>query len=53
LDTQNIRWQQCFANYDKALFQLREAVELNRQRPLTRLEMQGVIQPFLGTPKKS
>lgn len=42
----DIRWQQRFANYRKALRQLESAVELSRQRELTRLEKQGVIQAF-------
>ena len=43
---QDIRWQQRFNSYKKALRQLGEAVELRRQRPLTDLEKQGVIQAF-------
>jgi len=43
---QDIRWQQRFSSYKKALCQLGEAVELRRQRPLTDLEKQGVIQAF-------
>lgn len=42
----DIRWQQRFANYRKALARLTEAVELRRQRPLTDLERQGLIQAF-------
>jgi nucleotidyltransferase substrate binding protein (TIGR01987 family) len=45
-DTQDIRWQQRFSNYRKALRQLGNAVELHRQRPLTDLEKQGLIQAF-------
>lgn len=41
-----IRWQQRFTNYLKALERLTEAVELSRQRPLTPLEKQGLIQAF-------
>lgn len=44
--TQDIRWQQRFSNFRKALVQLTEAVELSRQRPLSRLEQQGLIQGF-------
>lgn len=44
--THDIRWQQRFSNYRKALVQLTEAVELSRQRPLSRLEQQGLIQGF-------
>lgn len=42
----DIRWQQRFANYKKALMQLQEAVELSNERPLSKLEKQGVIQAF-------
>jgi nucleotidyltransferase substrate binding protein (TIGR01987 family) len=42
----DIRWQQRFANYRKALARLTEAVELRRQRPFTDLERQGLIQAF-------
>lgn len=42
----DIRWQQRFANYKKALVELKEAVELSKQRPLSKLEKQGVIQAF-------
>ncbi|MDO9106377.1 MAG: nucleotidyltransferase substrate binding protein [Methylovulum sp.] len=44
--TPDVRWQQRFANYKKALAQLKNAVELSRQRPLSLLEKQGVIQAF-------
>lgn len=46
MNNQDIRWQQRFANYKKALLQLQEAVELSEQRLLSRLEKQGVIQAF-------
>lgn len=46
MNNRDIRWQQRFANYNKALVQLKEAVELNAQRPLSKLEKQGVIQAF-------
>lgn len=42
----DIRWQQRFANYQKALLQLRSAVDLSNQRALSQLEKQGVIQAF-------
>ena len=42
----DIRWKQRFQNYTLALQTLTEAVELSRQRPLTRLERQGLIQGF-------
>lgn len=43
---QDVRWQQRFANYRKALRQLRHAVSLSRQRELSELEQQGLIQAF-------
>lgn len=43
---QDIRWKQRFDNYTRALHQLRLAVELSQQRPLSDLEKQGVIQAF-------
>ncbi len=46
MKNQDIRWQQRFRNFKKALVQLHEALELARQRPLSRLEKQGVIQAF-------
>jgi len=42
----DIRWQQRFANYKKALRQLQSAVELSEHRELSQLEKQGVIQAF-------
>jgi len=42
----DIRWQQRFANYKKALLQLQDAVGLSEQRALSNLEKQGVIQAF-------
>lgn len=46
MENLDIRWQQRYANYKKALTQLGDAVELSRQRALSRLEKQGVIQAF-------
>jgi len=46
MNHQDIRWQQRFANYKKALLQLQSAVELSEQRALSNLEKQGVIQAF-------
>jgi len=43
---QDIRWQQRFENFSRALQQLTQAVALSRQRPLSDLEKQGVIQGF-------
>ena len=42
----DIRWRQRFDNFKKAFRQLREAVELAKQRELTQLEEQGLIQAF-------
>jgi len=46
MNNQDIRWQQRFANYKRALIQLKNAVELSKQRPLSLLENQGVIHAF-------
>jgi len=42
----NVRWRQRFSNFKKALIQLEDAVVLGKQRELTKLEKQGVIQTF-------
>jgi nucleotidyltransferase substrate binding protein (TIGR01987 family) len=42
----DIRWQQRLDQYNRALSQLQEAVELMHVRELSRLEKQGVIQAF-------
>ncbi|SEF46462.1 Nucleotidyltransferase substrate binding protein like [Algoriphagus boritolerans DSM 17298 = JCM 18970] len=41
-----IRWQQRLTNYSKALRQLERAVALSRERELSDLEEQGLIQAF-------
>jgi nucleotidyltransferase substrate binding protein (TIGR01987 family) len=46
MNNQDIRWIQRFQNYQKALAQLQQAVELSQQRPLSNLERQGLIQAF-------
>ena len=46
MNDQDIRWKPRFANYKKAVSQLREAVDLSRQCALSNLEQQGVIQAF-------
>ena len=46
MSDQDIRWQQRFSNYKKALKQLIDAVELAGERELTKLERQGLIQAF-------
>jgi len=43
---QDIRWIQRFTHFVKALSQLEEAVQLAQQRPLSKLEEQGLIQAF-------
>lgn len=43
---QDIRWQQRFVNYKKALLSLNSAVSLMQQRSLSELEQQGLIQSF-------
>ena len=45
-NNKEIRWIQRFDNYQCALHALEEAVEISRQRPLTRLEQRGLIQSF-------
>jgi nucleotidyltransferase substrate binding protein (TIGR01987 family) len=44
--THDIRWQQRFDNFQRALAQLTLAIELKAQRPLSDLEQQGLIQGF-------
>ncbi len=46
MNAQDIRWVQRLNHFDKALSLLAEAVELAQQRPLSRLEEQGLIQGF-------
>ncbi|MFZ5876515.1 MAG: nucleotidyltransferase substrate binding protein [Nitrospirota bacterium] len=46
MSTQDIRWIQRFHHFLTALSQLQDAVELARQRPLSKLEEQGLIQAF-------
>lgn len=42
-EQQNIRWQQRFSNYQKALQQLKEVVELDRPN---KFEEQGLVKAF-------
>ena len=42
----DIRWQQRFQNFTRALAQLEEAVLLTKSRTLSKLEQQGLIQAF-------
>ena len=46
---EDIRWKQRFSNYAKVFQSLTEAVELSRQRELSALEQQGLIQTFKFT----
>lgn len=42
----DIRWEQRFENFSKALKQLESAVRLSKERDLSDLEEQGLIQAF-------
>lgn len=44
--SEDIRWQQRFENFGRALSRLSDAVTLAKSRPLSDLEKQGVIQAF-------
>ncbi|MHB1201177.1 MAG: nucleotidyltransferase substrate binding protein [Polaromonas sp.] len=44
--TDDIRWQQRLASFQRALAQLEAAVTLRQSRPLSELEQQGLIQAF-------
>jgi nucleotidyltransferase substrate binding protein (TIGR01987 family) len=44
--TEDMRWKQRFSNFRRALQTLADAVELAGQRPLSKLEQQGLIQGF-------
>lgn len=44
--SQDIRWKQRYGHYNQALAQLQAAVELSRERALSNLEKQGLIQAF-------
>ena len=46
MSSPDIRWIQRFQNYSKALQTLRQAVQLSKERPLSDLEQQGLIQGF-------
>lgn len=46
MDNQDIRWIQRLTHYRRALAKLMDAVHLARQRPLSELEQQGLIQAF-------
>ncbi len=42
----DIRWKQRFENYSKAFLEFKEGIDLAHERPLSKLEKQGVIQGF-------
>ena len=46
MSRQDMHWIQRAKHFDKAFSLLEEAVELARQRPLSKLEAQGLIQGF-------
>lgn len=46
MDNQDIRWIQRFHNYERALSQFNAAIALFKERPLSNLERQGMIQAF-------
>jgi len=46
MKNKDIRWIQRFNNYSKALAKLKSAVELAKERELSELEKQGLIQAF-------
>lgn len=43
---QDIRWQQRFSNFERALKQIKNAAHLANERTLSELEQQGLIQAF-------
>ena len=45
-DNIDIGWKQRLANYQRAFEQIKEAVILGQQRPLSNLEKQGLIKAF-------
>ena len=46
MSDQDIRWVQRFSNFSKAMAQLDRAVALSKERELTELEQQGLVQAF-------
>ncbi len=46
VDDKDIRWHQRVNNFDRALKELTDAVELSQLRALSKLEDQGLIQAF-------
>jgi len=43
---EDIRWHQRFSNFKKALNQLEKAIGISKERKLSELEKQGLIQAF-------
>ena len=43
---EDIRWQQRLTNFNKALAQLTQAIDLEKIRPLSNLERQGLIKSY-------
>lgn len=46
MDNIDVRWKQRLQNYERALAQFNEAIALHKERPLSNLERQGLIQAF-------
>lgn len=46
MGNRDIRWHQRRSNYNKALTQLNKASDLHKERQLSELEQQGLIQSF-------
>lgn len=46
MDNIDVRWKQRLQNYERALAQFNEAIALYKERPLSNLERQGLIQAF-------
>lgn len=46
MENKDIRWIQRFNNYKKALARLSDAVQLSKERSLSDIEKQGLIQSF-------
>lgn len=44
--TQDLRWHQRLENFGRAFSRLRAGVDISRQRSLSELEVQGLIQAF-------
>lgn len=49
MNDKDIRWEQRLSNFKKALNKLNSAVRLSKERKLTELEQQGLIQAFKFT----